>query len=384
MKRVLRLARQGEGRTSPNPMVGAMVVREDVLIGKGYHRKAGEPHAEVLALEEAGERARGATLYVNLEPCTHYGRTPPCVPRVIEAGVKRVVIGMRDPNPRVAGRGISTLSEAGLEVNVGILEEECRELNEAFCKYIVKKEPFVILKAAMTLDGKIATRNGDSKWISSDASRQWVHRLRNAVDGVVVGIGTVLRDDPRLTARVKGGRNPLRIVLDSRLSIPESAHVIGDDPSRLIVATTEASSPRKRLELERKGVQVEVLDSRNGRVDLRSFLSTMGAREITSLLVEGGKEVNGAFLDEGLVDKLILFIAPKLVGDGEALPVFGGKGVSRVSDAIQVKDMRVQRLGGDLMVIGYPASSPGGGRSDHRGVSEGDDVQVNGDVHRDC
>jgi len=357
MKRVLRLARQGEGKTSPNPMVGAIVVKDGLVVGKGYHRKAGEPHAEILALEQAGASAREATLYVNLEPCTHYGRTPPCAPRVIEAGVRRVVIGMKDPNPLVAGRGVSALSEAGLEVKVGVLEEECRSLNEAFCKYIVRKEPFIILKAAMTLDGRIGTRDGDSKWISNESSRKWVHRLRSAVDGIVVGIGTVLRDDPLLTARVKGGRDPLRIVLDSRLRIPENARVIGDEPSRLIVATTEASSAAARQELERRGVRVMVFDSRQGRVNLRSFASAMGAMEITSLLVEGGSEVNGAFLDEGLVDKLILFIAPKLIGDREALSVFGGRGVSKLRDAIVVKGLKVRRLGDDLLVEGYPVAS---------------------------
>lgn len=370
MKRVLRLARKGEGKTSPNPMVGALVVRDGHVVGKGYHRKAGEPHAEVIALEEAGERARGATLYVNLEPCTHFGRTPPCSPRVIDSGVRRVVIGMKDPNPLVSGRGISTLSEAGLEVEVGVLEEACRALNEAFCKYILRKEPFVVLKAAMTLDGKVATREGDSKWISCEASRRWVHRLRSVVDGVVVGIGTVLKDDPLLTARLDGRRNPLRIVLDSRLRIPENARVIGEDPRQLIVATTEASPVTKRLALEKRGVHVEVFDSQNGRVNLRSFLLGMGAMGVTSLLVEGGSVVNGAFLDQGLVDKVILFIAPKLIGDGEALPVFGGRGVSRLNDAIAVKGMRVRRLGDDLLVEGYPAASLRSGRMGDGGVEE--------------
>lgn len=368
MKRVLRLAQQGEGKTSPNPMVGAIVVKDDLVVGKGYHRKAGEPHAEILALEQAGATARGATLYVNLEPCTHYGRTPPCAPRVIEAGVRRVVIGMKDPNPLVAGRGVSALSEAGIEVKVGVLEEACRSLNEAFCKYIVGKEPFVILKAAMTLDGRIGTRDGDSKWISNESSRQWVHRLRSAVDGIVVGIGTVLKDDPLLTARVKGGRDPLRIVLDSRLRIPENARVIGDEPSRLIVATTEASSASARRELERRGVRVMVFDSRQGRVNLRSFVSAMGAMGMTSLLIEGGSELNGAFLDEGLVDKLILFIAPKLIGDREAVPVLGGRGVSKLRDAIVLKGLKVRRLGDDLLVEGYPVASVRDGGPCEQGI----------------
>src|SRR4030043_1021329 len=211
MRRVLRLAEKGRGKTSPNPMVGAILAKDDKLVGEGYHAKPGEAHAEIVALQRAREEARGAILYLNLEPCTHYGKTPPCAPQVIEAGVKRVVIGMEDPNPLVKGKGIEILRKAGLNVEVGILEKECRRLNEAFCKYILKKEPFVILKAAATLDGKIADRNGDSKWISGEASRHLVHQLRDQVDGVLVGIGTVLKDNPKLTARIAQGRDPYRI-----------------------------------------------------------------------------------------------------------------------------------------------------------------------------
>ena len=238
-EKVLRLAEKGRGRTSPNPMVGAILVKDGEVAGEGYHAKAGEAHAEIIALQQAREEARGAALYLNLEPCTHYGKTPPCAPQVIESGVKRVVIGMEDPNPLVKGKGIEMLRRAGLDVEVGILEKECQRLNEAFCKYILKKEPFVILKVAATLDGKIATRNGDSKWISGEASRRFVHKLRDQVDGVLVGIGTVLKDDPQLTARIRGGRDPYRIVLDSRLKIPEEAKVIGTSPSKTIIATTE-------------------------------------------------------------------------------------------------------------------------------------------------
>ncbi len=231
MKRALRLAEKGRGRTSPNPMVGAVLVKNGKSVGEGYHVKAGTDHAEIIALKRAGEEARGAILYLNLEPCTHYGRTPPCAPAVIEAKVKRAVIGMEDPNPSVRGRGLESLKRAGLDVEVGILEKECRRLNEAFCKYITKKEPFVILKVAATLDGKIATREGDSKWISGETSRRFVHRMRDQVDGVVVGIGTVLKDDPQLTARIKKGRDPYRVILDSQLRIPEEAKVIGNSPS---------------------------------------------------------------------------------------------------------------------------------------------------------
>jgi diaminohydroxyphosphoribosylaminopyrimidine deaminase/5-amino-6-(5-phosphoribosylamino)uracil reductase len=353
MKNVLRLARKGQGRTSPNPMVGAILVKNRRIIGEGYHAKAGEAHAEIVALERAGEKAKGATLYLNLEPCTHYGRTPPCAPRVIGAGVKRVVIGMKDPNPLVQGKGIAGLVAAGLAVEVGILEKECRILNEVFCKYIVKKEPFVIVKAAATLDGKIATRTGDSKWISSEVSRRWVHRLRNQVDGIVVGIGTVLKDNPLLTARIRGGRDPLRVVLDSRLRIPENARILKTSPSKVIIATSRAAPDEKVKRLEKRGVRVLILKSRSERVDLKSFVARLGAMGLTSLMVEGGSEVNGSFLDEGLVDKLILFVAPKLIGDIRAPSIFGGKGVAKIGEVRDLRDVNVRRMGGDILIEGY-------------------------------
>jgi len=285
MKRALHLAEKGKGRTSPNPMVGAILVKGGKMVGEGYHAKAGEAHAEIVALQQAGEEAEGAILYLNLEPCTHYGKTPPCVPQVIEAGVKRVVIGMEDPNPLVKGKGIEILRKAGLDVEVGILEKECRRLNEAFCKYILKKEPFVVLKVAATLDGKMATRNGDSKWISGEASRRFVHKLRDQVDGVLVGIGTVLKDNPMLTARIRGGRDPYRIVLDSRLKIPEEAKVIGTSPSKAIIASTELAPKDKIEKLEKRGVQILILDSKEGRVNLKSCLSKLGEMGMMNLLV---------------------------------------------------------------------------------------------------
>ena len=356
MRRAIRLAEKGKGRTSPNPMVGAILVKDNKVVGDGYHAKAGEAHAEIVALERAGEEGRGATLYLNLEPCAHYGKTPPCAPRVVQGGVKRVVIGMEDPNPLVKGKGIEVLKGAGLEVQVGMLEEECWKLNEAFCKYILQKVPFVILKAAATLDGKIATRSGDSKWISGEASRRLVHRLRNQVDGILVGIGTVLRDNPLLTSRIRGGRDPYRIVLDSRLRIPEEANVIGMSPSKVIIAATE-SAPGERIEkLEKRGVRVLTLDSREGRVDLKSCLSKLGEMGITSLMVEGGSQVNGSFLDEGLIDKLILFLSPRVIGDEQAPGIFGGRGVSRLQEAVCVREIRVKKVGKDVIVEGYFAS----------------------------
>ena len=353
MKRALHLAEKGRGRTSPNPMVGAVIVKKGIVIGEGYHAKAGEAHAEIIALRKAGEEAKGSTLYLNLEPCTHYGRTPPCAPVIIEAGVRRVVIGIEDPNPLIKGKGMESLRKAGLEVKVGILEKECQKLNEAFYKYIVKREPFVILKVAATLDGRIATRDGESKWISGETSRRFVHRLRDQVDGVVVGIGTILKDDPMLTARVRGGRDPLRVVLDSRLRIPEDAKVIKVDPSKTMIATTELAARDKRQRLEKMGVQILILDSKHERISLKPLLSKLGEMGIMSLLVEGGSQVNSSFLDEGLIDKLLLFLSPKLIGDDQAIGIFGGKGVTRLKDAVHLRELRVRRIGGDILIEGY-------------------------------
>ena len=353
MKRALLLARKGKGRTSPNPLVGAVLVKRGKVVGEGYHAKAGEAHAEIVALRKAGKEARGSTLYVNLEPCTHYGKTPPCAPAVIQAGVRRVVVGMVDPNPVVKGKGISTLRKAGIDVHSGTLEKECKTLNEAFCKYILMKVPFVILKAAATLDGRIATRDGESKWISSEASRRLVHQLRNEVDAVVVGVGTVLRDDPLLTARIRGGRDPVRIILDSRLRIPEDARVIGTSSSRTLIATTPLAPKDKIERLDKAGAQVLLIESKNGRVDLRAFLSKMGEMGMMSVLVEGGGRVNGAFLDEGLVDKLLLFLSPRLMGDPQSPGIFQGKGFEHLKDSISVKDVKVKRIGEDILVEGY-------------------------------
>ncbi len=334
-------------------MVGAVLVKRGKWVGEGHHARAGEAHAEIVALRQAGEKARGAVLYVNLEPCTHHGRTPPCVPQVVKAGVKRVVIGMEDPNPVVNGKGIEGLRKFGLEVDVGVLEKECRKLNEAFCKYILQKEPFVTLKVAATLDGKIATRHGDSKWISGERSRHFVHKARDRVDGVLVGIGTILRDDPMLTARRKQGREPYRIVLDSQLKIPEEAKVFEHSPSEVILATTRAASRKKIERLEKRGVRVLIIDSKGGRVDLRSCLTKLGEIGLMNLLVEGGSQINGSFLDERLIDKFLLFLSPKFMGDPEALGIFGGRGVSSLKEAIAVKETVTRRIGEDVLIEGY-------------------------------
>jgi diaminohydroxyphosphoribosylaminopyrimidine deaminase / 5-amino-6-(5-phosphoribosylamino)uracil reductase len=351
MRRALHLARRG--RTSPNPMVGAVVVKAGKVVAEGYHVAAGLPHAERIALDRAGKGARGATLYVTLEPCTHHGRTPPCTPAVVESGVRRVVVAMEDPNPLVKGRGIARLRDEGIEVRKGVLERPARALNEAFCTFIVHRQPFVLLKAAATFDGRIADRTGESKWISGEASRRLVHRMRDRMDAVLVGIGTVLRDDPRLTARIPGGRDPFRVVLDSRLRIPEKARLFGENPSKVIVLTTDKASRAKADRIRKKGTEVWTLPATEAGVDLQAALMLLGSREITSLLVEGGRRVHGAFLDAGLANKIALFLAPRILGDPEAVGLFEGRGRRNLRDALPLRDMTVRRVGADLLIEGY-------------------------------
>ncbi|OCL27926.1 bifunctional diaminohydroxyphosphoribosylaminopyrimidine deaminase/5-amino-6-(5-phosphoribosylamino)uracil reductase [Orenia metallireducens] len=355
MQLALNLARQAEGRTSPNPIVGAVIVKDGKIIGEGYHHYAGGAHAEVHALKEAGEDAKGATVYVTLEPCSHYGKTPPCANTLIKAGVKRVVIAMEDPNPKVAGSGIELLNQAGIETELGVLEDEAKKVNEVFLKYINTKKPFVILKNAMTLDGKVATKTGDSKWISGEESRHLVHQLRDKVDGILVGIGTVLADNPRLTTRLpEGGQDPTRIVLDSRLRIPLNADIINQESdAKTIIATLKISDEDKKRKLIAKGI--EIIEAGEGNnIDLKLLLDLLAEREITSLLVEGGSQVSSSFLEEGLVDKLYYFIAPKIIGGKEAFSVVGGEGVKKVSDGIKIVDKEVKLVGEDILVVGYP------------------------------
>lgn len=353
MERALELARRGLGRTSPNPAVGAVVVREQKIVGEGYHQKAGTPHAEIHALRAAGNLAQGATLYVTLEPCCHYGRTPPCTEAIKAFGIRRVVIAMPDPNPKVAGKGIRELKEAGIEVEVGVLAQEAQRLNEAFSKYITSGLPWVTMKVAMTLDGKIATRTGASRWISCEASRQKVHELRDTHDAVLVGIGTVLADDPLLTTRLPGGRDAVRIVLDSSLRLPLKAKIINPFSSAPTwVATTDKASVEKRKELEKLGVEVLVLPSEEGRVSWPALLKTLGEREITSVLLEGGAEVNASALAKGVVDRVIAFIAPRIFGGREAPGPVGGIGVSQPDEAWELEQVEVHPSGTDIMITG--------------------------------
>ncbi len=353
----LDLARRGRGKTSPNPMVGAVVVRDGQIIGTGYHRAAGEPHAEVMALQKAGAAARGAVLYVNLEPCFHQGRTGPCTEAVIGAGISKVVAAMEDPNPLVSGKGFQRLKEAGVKVKVGVLEEKARRLNEVFVKHITTGRPFVIVKSAVTADGKTATRTGRSRWITGEKARAFVHRLRNNSDAIAVGINTVLLDDPRLTARLEegGGKDPLRVVVDSRARLPIDARMI-KMPSRAatLLAATAAAPPEKRRALEEKGVEILLLPEHQGRVDLDALIGKLGERGICQLLVEGGGTLNYSLLEAGLVDKLMLFIAPLIVGGRESPTSFGGSGVAALEQAWHLEDLEIKQYDGDLLMIGYP------------------------------
>jgi len=356
MRAALRLAGKGGGLTSPNPMVGAVVVRDGMIVGKGYHEYVGGPHAEVNALRAAADSAAGATLYVTLEPCNHFGRTPPCTQAILAAGVSRVVIGMADPNAHVKGGGADYLRARGVNVELGVLEHECRLLNQGFIKHVTTGLPHVTLKAAMTLDGRIATRKGDSKWISNELSRRFVHDLRCRLDAVLVGIGTVLADDPLLTARVGKRtrcRQPTRIVLDSDLQIPVHSRLVQtarDCP--LCIACSEQAAADRVETLERKGAKVLCLPSANGRVDLPALLLELGKLPLTSLLVEGGSRVLGEFIEQGLADDFYFFYAPKILADPEGLPSFSGKVREYMSEAIAVHALKVRRFGKDVMLCG--------------------------------
>lgn len=353
MRLALSLARKGAGRTSPNPMVGAVLVRGRKIIATGYHRRAGEDHAEIIALKRAGKKARGATLYINLEPCSHYGRTPPCTTSLIHAGIKRVVVGMVDPNPSVSGSGIRKLRRAGITVHVGLLEAECRKLNEAFRKYITRHSPFVILKLAASLDGKIATSTGDSQWITGTASRAYAHRLRNQVDAVVVGVETVISDNPKLTCRIRGGRNPYRVVLDSRLRIPLKAHLLHcKDPDKTIVVTGIRSALKKKKIIRNYGAQVWTFPPRKGMIPFTSILKRLGQMGLLSVMIEGGAITASRALKEKVVDKVLFFYAPKIIG-GEGKNMIEALGITKISQSRKVKDVEVKRLGNDLMVSGY-------------------------------
>lgn len=370
MRVALAQARKGVGRVSPNPLVGAVVVKGGEIVGLGYHRRAGTPHAEIHALAQAGQKARRADLYVNLEPCSHYGRTPPCVDAIIASGIKKVVMGMIDPNPLVAGRGMAALRRAGIEVCRGILEENCRKLNEIYIKYITQSLPFVILKVAASLDGKIATPSGDSRGLTGHASIRAVHRLRDQVDAILVGIGTVRADDPLLTTRLPGkrGRDPLRVIVDSRLRISPRARVFNPRSGAGVIIATTSRAPRARKErLERAGgVKVVIADGKAGKVDLKGLMKVLGGLGVTSLLIEGGTGISTSALAEGIVDKVLFFYAPKILGGKSAYGITAGEGVASVREAFPLHNLTFRKQGEDMLVEGYihhPSAGMGAGRS---------------------
>ena len=358
MKRALRLAAKAHHMTSPNPMVGAVMVKGGKTISEDFHRKPGTPHAEALAIEKAGKNAEGSTLYINLEPCCHTEKkTPPCTRAIISAGIKEVVIAMTDPNPWVSGRGIAELQKAGLKVRSGILENEAKRLNETYMKYITTGKPFVILKIAMTLDGKIATPEGQSKWITSEKARKVVHRLRSSVDAVMTAIGTVKADDPELTARIGGAKSPQRIIIDPNLEIPLPSRALQVPPQTIIITRKSVASSQQSAVEEKKKILldkgVQIMEYEGGKVHLPWLMKKLGEKEITSILVEAGSSMNAHALEEEIVDKVMVFIAPKIIGGKESFPAVGGKSFRKLEEAYRLKDIKMRRIGEDFLIEGY-------------------------------
>ena len=358
MKEALRQARKGIGRTSPNPMVGSVIVRNGKIIASGYHKKAGENHAELEALARISGKIRdGDTLYVTLEPCTHYGKMPPCTEAIIKSGLKKVVMGMQDPNPHVSGNGFGFLKEKGIEVKTGVLESECRRLNESYIKWVTTGRPFVILKSAQTMDGWTATSTGHSKWITNEKSRQYVHMLRDRVDAVMVGIGTVISDDPSLTTRLKNGqgRDPIRIIVDTHFRTPEDANVLNHESASMTFLAIGDDAPPARLKmLEKDRVSTIVCPIKNRRVDLAALLSLLGRMSVLSLLVEGGSGITGSLIRERLIDKFYIFKALKILGGDDGFAMAAGTGPKKMDESMKLKDLKVDRLEDDFLFIGYP------------------------------
>lgn len=352
MRRALTLARKGQGRTSPNPAVGCVIVRDGRIVGEGWHKKAGTPHAEIHALSQAGELARGADLYVTLEPCCHHGKTPPCADALIAAGVRRVVAGMADPFPQVAGRGLQKLRRAGILTEVGLLEESCRELNKGFIKAVTTGMPYVIYKAAMTMDGAIATVTGHSRWVSGETSRRTAHRLRSVCDAVMVGVDTILADNPELTVRHVRGRDPLRVIVDSRLRTPESVQVLQGSAARKTIIATCERDPDAHRRYTAHGARVLVCRAFDGRVAMPDLLARLGEQGVQSILLEGGSRLAGEMLQSGLIDECIFFYAPKVVGNGFA--PFAITSVATMDQAFRLQVRKVGMSGEDVVVYARP------------------------------
>lgn len=353
MNLAMKLALKAKGKTYPNPLVGALVVKNGRILGGGFHAKAGLAHAEIIALDEAGEKSKGATLYVTLEPCVHFGRTAPCVDRIIGSRVKEVVVGMIDPNPINNGKGIAILKQHGIKVSVGVLEDKLKRMNEVFVKYISKRMPLVTVKVAESLDGRIATRTGDSKWITSDKSRGFAHRTRQDFDAIMVGVNTVLRDNPKLDAWFTK-KQPIKIIVDSQLSTPQNSNVFSRGATVIIVTLSAKSGQetenRKILVDKAKILEVKEKD---GQINLKDMFKKLFQMGISSVLVEGGGTLNGSLFDEGLVDKVMFFISPRIIGGKEAIGSVMGQGIARVERSIKIKDLKLRRFGEDILVEGY-------------------------------
>lgn len=356
MDNVLNLARRGEGQTNPNPLVGAVIIKDNKVVGLGYHRVYGGPHAEINALKDAEDQAKGGVLFVNLEPCSHYGKTPPCVEAIIKAGIKKVVAAIEDPNPRVSGRGFQRLKEAGIEVETGILEEKALELNEVFIHFIRNRRPFVVMKTAMTLDGKIACATGESRWVTGIKAREMVHRLRNKYQAIMVGVDTVIKDNPRLTTRlIEGGRDPLRVIVDSRGRTPLESKILHlESRACTVIASTQNLPASKEKAYCEKGAEVWKLPRKQGRVDLKALLEKLYQKGVDSVLLEGGATLNWSFIKEELVDRLFIFIAPKIIGGEKAPGPVGGEGLSWMEEALRVRNLKVEKIGRDYVFTGYP------------------------------
>lgn len=356
MKRALELSLKGIGKTNPNPLVGAVIVKNGKIIGEGYHECYGGPHAEVNAIKNATEDVEGATIYVTLEPCSHFGKTPPCADLLVRKKISKAVIAMIDPNPKVSGRGVEILRQNGIETITGILEDEAKNTNEIFMKYILEKKPFCILKTAMTLDGKIATKSGESMWITNEKSRYNVHELRNKVSGIMVGINTIIKDNPSLTTRLnEGGTDAIRIIVDSTLRIPLNSKVLNlNSLKKTIIATTEKADKDKLKRLsEIEGVEVLIAPQKNSQVDLVYLFDYLGKNGIDSLLVEGGSTLNFSILKEGLADKVVTFIAPKILGGVESKTPVGGEGFEHLKDAVILEDIKIKAFDEDIMIEAY-------------------------------
>jgi len=355
MTLTLELASKGEGAVNPNPLVGAVVVRGSEIVGKGWHQRFGGPHAEINALNEAGEASDGATLYVTLEPCCHHGKTPPCTDRIIQAGIRKVVLAIRDPNPLNNGKGLAELRDAGIDVVEGVMEQEAQQQNEVFLTFMANNRPFVELKLAMSLDGRIATKTGDAKWISGEESRIEGHRLRAKRMAIAVGVETVIQDDPSLNVRHVEGKDPVPIVLDTKGRIPLSSKLL-QAPSKAVIAT--CSMPEEiEGSIRETGAQVWRLPAANGRVSIEALLARMAEEQLDSLLIEGGGEIAASFLEARAIDKVSFFYAPILIGGRDAVPGIGGIGIENIADAMRLERVSIQRLGEDVYLTGYPDKS---------------------------